>query len=76
MKVVKDWRKGWKWSSVHFSALSVGLNVYGAIVIKGAAAATSLVGLLPMRYALIVGAAVSLGALVGRFVYQGPKRGK
>ena len=67
LRVIDDWRHGWKWGSVHFSAISVIINTYGAITLKGAAAATSVLGLVPMRGALLIGAAVSAWALIARF---------
>lgn len=69
--VVDDWRHVWKYGSARFSALSVVINVYGAIALKGAAAAASVLGLLTMRQALLIGAAVSLSALVSRY-YKKP----
>lgn len=65
--VVDDWRQVWKYGSARFSAASVVIQVYGAIALKGAAAAASVLGLLTMRQALLIGAAVSLAALVSRF---------
>lgn len=64
---IANWRQGWKWASVHFTVTSVAINTYGAIALKGAAAAASVLGLFPMRVALLIGAAVSLSALVARF---------
>lgn len=69
--VVDDWRSVWKYGSARFSALSVVINIYGAIALKGAAAAASVLGLLTMRQALLIGAAVSLSALVSRY-YKKP----
>lgn len=61
-----DWRRSWRWASMRFSALSVVMNAYGAIALKGAAATASVLGLLSMRHALILGALVSLSAIIGR----------
>lgn len=71
--IVDDWRSSWRWASMRFSAASVLMNLYGAIALKGAAAASSVLGLVPMRWALLIGAAVSLAAMVGRVVNKNPK---
>lgn len=68
-----DWRRSWRWASMRFSALSVVMNTVGAISLKGAAASASVLGLLPMRYALVVGALVSLAAAAGRLTNKKPK---
>lgn len=73
LRVIDDWSDGWKWASVHFSAASVVINTVGAIVLKGAAAAASVLGILPMRWALVIGASVSASALIGRFLTTKPK---
>lgn len=73
LTVVDDWRRSWRWASMRFSAASVVMNVYGAFALKGAAAASSVLGLLPMRWALVIGASVSLAAMVGRLVTKTPK---
>lgn len=65
--LVDDWRHVWKYGSARWSAVGVAINVYGAIALKGAAAATSVLGLLTMRQALLVGAAVSAAALIARY---------
>lgn len=65
--LVEDWRHVWRYGSARWSAVSVVINVYGAIALKGAAAAASVLGLFSMRQALLIGAAVSLAALVSRF---------
>ena len=70
-RLVEDWRHVWRYGSARFAALSVVMNVYGAIALKGAAAAASVLGLLTMRQALMVGAAVSFASLVAR--YRRPK---
>ena len=75
LRLVDDWREGWKWGSVHFGAISVFANAYGAIALKGAAASASVLGLLPMRWALVIGAAVSIAALVSRFTTTQPHNG-
>lgn len=67
LRLVDNWRDGWKWGSVHFSAISVVINTFSAIALKGAAAASSVLGVLPMRKALLIGAAVSAWALIARF---------
>lgn len=66
-RLVDDWRHVWRYGSARFSALSVVMNVYGAIALKGAAATASVLGLLTMRQALLIGAAVSLSALIARY---------
>lgn len=68
-----DWKRSWRWATVRFSALSVVMNVYGAIALKGAAASASVLGLIPMRYALVLGALVSLSAIAGRVLNKKPK---
>ena len=57
--LIDDWRSAWKFGSVQFSALSVVMNVYGAIALKGAAAAASVLGIFSMRQALLIGAVIA-----------------
>lgn len=71
--LVDDWRHGWKWASVRWSAASVAMNAYGAIALKGAAAASTVLGFLPLRWALVIGAVVSLAALLGRITCHAPE---
>lgn len=68
-----DWRRSWRWASMRFSAASTVMNLYGAFALKGAAAASSVLGLLPMRWALVIGALVSIAAMLGRVVNKTPK---
>ena len=68
-----EWRQSWRWASMRFSAANVVMNTVGAIALKGAAASASVLGLIPMRYALLIGAAVSLAAMVGRLTLKKPK---
>lgn len=72
-RLVDDWRQVWKYGSARWSALSVVMNVYGAIALKGAAAASSVLGLFTMRQALLIGAAVSAAALISRYRKRKPK---
>lgn len=76
LQLTDDWRRSWRWACMRFSAASVVMNVYGAIALKGAAAASTVLGLIPMRWALVIGALVSLAAIVGRLVNKEPADGQ
>lgn len=73
MKIVSDWRQGWKWTSVHLSLAGVGFNAFVAATSKGLAVAMPLFGLIPTKYVGLIGGGICLASLMFRFVSQKPK---
>jgi len=69
MKLVQDWRKGWKWLSVQFAA--IGLAASAAWL----AVPADLTATVPDWARNVVSGVIFAGVLVGRMVDQGGSDG-
>lgn len=73
MKLVDDWRSAWKWASVQMSAVAGTAHAVLASVAGGMKLALPLVGVIPLRWVFLAGAALSVATFVGRLVTRGTK---
>ena len=73
MNLVWDWKQAKHWYSVHFSVYGALFNGVFAAIVKGSSIAVAMVGVLPLRYVFLAGAALSIMAGLGRVVKQTPK---
>jgi hypothetical protein len=63
MKLTPEWRRAWRWISMHVAA---GAVAWGMLDAETQASLLSAIGIPPERVAAIIGALVILGRLVGQ----------
>lgn len=73
LRIVEDWRQGWKWASAQLSVVSGATHGVLASIAGGMKLALPLVGIVPLRWVFIAGAVLSVGTFVGRFLKREPK---
>lgn len=73
MKLVDDWRSAWKWASVQMSAVTGVTHGLLASIAGGMKLALPLVGVVPLRWVFVAGAALSVATFVGRLVKREPR---
>lgn len=78
VRLVDDWRHGWKWLSAWFAGIGAIASGSMAASVKGSIAvafkvAGMFIGVLKLRWVFLILAVVFVGGFIGRFVCQKPK---
>lgn len=73
LRLVDDWRRAWRWSSLWWNGLGLTFNVTAACLLKGVSIAAGFLGFVSLAWLPAIAAAITLLAMAGRVMKKKPK---